>query len=106
MISRYLNRPDRFSRPRRRPDEEPVRNGLAVTPSQMIELTERNIPISAQNLGLTYDEGYSKLDFDVPSEYVRGVDISDLWEGQQAVKDKFRTLRDSGRFAESQPLED
>lgn len=80
----------RFSRPRRRDDEEIVQSGLAVTPSMMLEMAEHNIPIAAQNLGLTYDEGVSKLDFDVPLEYQRGIDISDAWEERERIKGKFR----------------
>lgn len=99
MVNRYVSvSRDRFSLPRRRDDEEPVRNDLAVTPSKMLELVDLNVPISSQNAGLTFDEGYGKLDFDPPAEYTRGVDIGDLWELRMSVKDKFRRLRDEGRF--------
>lgn len=72
--------------------EEPiVQNGLAVTPSQMLEMTERGIPITPQNLGLIYDEGVSKLDFEPPMEFRRGVDICDMWEHRENMKSKVRS---------------
>lgn len=91
MIRRYLyNREVRYSAPKRQFDEDVVQNGLAVTPAEMMQMAEKGIPVSPQNLGLTYQEGVSKLDFTPPLEYTRGVDMNDLWEAQRDVKAKFR----------------
>lgn len=70
--------------------DRPVQSGLGVTPSQMLELTKRGVPISPANLGLTYQEGVSRLDFTPPLEYQRGIDIGALWEARQDSREKFR----------------
>lgn len=80
------------SKPRRRDDEEQVQNGLAITPEQMQEMTLKGVPIASQNLGITYDEGYSNTSFDVPMEYQRGVDISDAWEAREDVTKRFNKV--------------
>lgn len=68
--------------------DKPVQNGLAVTPSQMLDMTNRGIPVAASNLGLAYDEGYSDLDFTPPLQHQRGVDIADMWEKRQDLRSK------------------
>lgn len=68
-----------FSSPKRRECETVVQNGLSITPSDMARLTSQGVPISANNLGVTYQEGVKSSDFTVPAEYVRGVDMADLW---------------------------
>lgn len=64
------------------PDEEPVQNDLAFTPSRMFELAQEGIPISTQSAALSgsFDEGYRTLDFEPLLEHQRGVDFADLWE--------------------------
>lgn len=71
-------------------NDQPVQGGLCVTPAQMLEMTRRGIPITPQNLGLVYQEGVSKLDFEPPLEYQRGVDIGTMWEAKQDMRRKFR----------------
>lgn len=72
--------------------EEPiVQNGLAVTPSEMLELTNRGVPISPNNLGVIYEEGSSNLDFEPPLEHQRGIDITDMWEHREDVKSKMKS---------------
>lgn len=68
--------------------EEQVQNGLALTPAQMMDLTNRGIPISPANLGVEYYEGVSVTDFEVPMEHQRGVDIADMWEHRQEMRKK------------------
>lgn len=80
----------RFSRPSYRPYETPVQSGLAISPSDMLEMTKRGIPITPQNLGLSYDEGYNDLDFNPPIEYQRGIDIGTLWEERQSAKSRIK----------------
>lgn len=70
--------------------DEPVQNGLAVTPSQMLELSQRGIPVAPNNLGLGYQEGVSDLDFEPPLNYRRGIDIGDLYEAREDIKSKIR----------------
>lgn len=96
MFKRYaLNRVPRHSAPKRQEYEPIVQNGLAITPAEMMNLTNRGIPISPQNLGLVYDEGVSELDFTPPAEYTRGVEINDLWELRQQTRKKAKTAIDN-----------
>ncbi len=66
-----------------------VQGGLAISPSQMSQLTERGIPISSQVLGAEnfYDGDVGPLS-DVPVEFRRGVDISEIYEYQQRSRQK------------------
>lgn len=75
----------------RLPEEDIVQNGLAVTPSQMLDLTNRGVPITPANLGLQYIDGVSQSDFSVGMEYQRGVDIGDMWEHRQDMRKKMRS---------------
>lgn len=99
MLRRFLNnRKDNFAHAHRREDETEVQNGLAMTPAQMYDMAMKGLPISTQNLGITYDEGYSNLDFTPPLEYQRGIDLGDLYEARMDAKQKLRANRDAGRF--------
>lgn len=96
-------RKSNYSRPRRHDEEEQVITGLSVSPSDMIEMTMRNEPITPQNLGMVYDEGYSKLDFEPPIQFKRGIDIGDAWEAQMDSKRKLRDAMDKGLLVEETP---
>lgn len=92
------NRRQVFAHCVRTNDEPEVQSGLAMTPAQMFDMALKGLPVTTHNLGVTYDEGYSKLDFEPPLEYRRGVDIGDLYEARMDAKSKMRKLRDSGQF--------
>lgn len=94
---RFQNR-DRFAHCVRHDGEQDVQSGLAMTPSQVMKMAEKGLPITTRNLGITYDEGYSQLDFDPPLEHRRGVDIGDLFEARMDSKAKLRGLRNSGQL--------
>lgn len=82
-----------FCNCKRKIDEPVVQNGLAVTPAQMADLAAHGVPITPQNLGLGYQEGVSRLDYEPPLEYQRGIDMADLWDIRQNVKDKVRNAK-------------
>lgn len=82
----------RFSRCKRKSYETPVQNGLGLTPKQMAELTNKGIPISANNLGLSYQDGVQDSDFTVPMEHTRGVDLADLWNSAMDGKAKAKEV--------------
>lgn len=90
MIPRLNNHKPHVVNCRRFDDEEIVQNGLAVTPSQMLELAQKGVPISPNNLGLGFEEGVSDLDFEPPLNYRRGVDLGDLFEAREDVKSKVK----------------
>lgn len=96
---------NRFAHCVRHDGETEVINGQAMTPSQMFDMAQKGLPITTQNLGVTYDEGYSNLDFNPPLEYRRGVDIGDLYEARMDAKVKLRGLRDRGQFVRTQQNE-
>lgn len=66
-------------------DELPVQSDLAYTPSKMLELAEKGIPVSTQTAALpgSFDEGFRTLDFEPDIIHRRGVDLTDVWEAQQ-----------------------
>lgn len=80
---------DKFAMPRtcicKQTDADPVvRNGLAITPARMLELTYEGMPISEQTANFTSDfiDGYKKLDFEPPHIYTRHADIISCYEQQ------------------------
>lgn len=66
-----------------------VKNNLAVTPSQMADLTERGVAVSSSNL--QFDEGSPNPSSVVPIDARRGVDVNDVWQAQQSSRKKLRT---------------
>lgn len=81
----------------RKSGELAVQNGLAVTPSQMMDMANRGIPVSMQNFMSTqFNDGIENPTFDVPGYRRRGVDIGELWEEQQTAR---RNIRDKSRKA-------
>ena len=70
----------------------PTKPGLAYTPSDMIRLAERGIPVSSQASSDFYD-GSLNPSWSVPMERTRGVDVSDMWEAQQESRAKIRNAQ-------------
>lgn len=65
-----------------------TQQGLAYTPSQMLELTNRGVPISSLNVCQGF-EGTLDASFDsLPPSEVRGYDIVRAWNEQQDARDK------------------
>lgn len=99
FVNRFTRRNrDRFSCCRRVEGEQDVQNGLAMTPAQMFDMASKGLPVTTRNLGVTYDEGYSNLDFTPPLEHRRGIDLGDLYEARMDAKSKLRGLKDSGHL--------
>lgn len=68
-----------------KPSENPVQNGLAMTPQQIKALTDKGIPVSLPNLSI--------IDADVPSSYLplehrRGVDLNTCYEASTSLRDE------------------
>lgn len=79
------------SNPKRNDYELPVQDGLAITPAQMMELTQKGIPVSARTLGAQFYDGALSNDFDVDIVYKRGVDIAEVDAFQYQSKERVRT---------------
>lgn len=61
-----------------------VQDNLALTPSQMNIMAKSGTPISTQVLGADhFDDGVEGSLSDVPLEYQRGIDVSDIYDYQQ-----------------------
>ena len=67
-----------------------VREGLAYSPADMARLTERGMPVNGLNTGKAFIDGEENPDFAVSSDRQRFVDISDLWEEHQAIRERAR----------------
>lgn len=78
-----------FSRPRRREGESMVQNDLSYTPSQMMEMSEKGIAVSAQNVNPdNFYDGDTNPSFELGIDRLRGVDIADCWNAEQSIKKK------------------
>lgn len=72
---------------RRSKEDIPVQNGLSLTPTEMMRMAQKGVPISAQNEQNFFD-GVDNPPWDVAPEKMRGVDPSDLWQLQKTSRKK------------------
>lgn len=89
-FNKYLNHGYRTCSPTCACDEDPTREGLAYTPSDMMRLAERGMPVNNLNNQKVYFDGSPDATFHVGDERLRGVDVADLWERQQVLREKAR----------------
>lgn len=80
-------------------DEDDVQPGLALTPSQISEMTRAGIPISNVN-AMQFFDGYRTLDFQPGLLNRRGVDIIDAWEAQQDSREKLSKAAKAAKSSE------
>lgn len=81
------------------PVSSPVVQGLSVTPSQMISLAERGVPVSVPNSSLSLSEGVQ--DPVLPIERLRGVDAAEVWEAENdSVERLYRSKKQTDEFYE------
>lgn len=75
----------------KRHDDEPVvQNGLAVTPSEMMRLTNEGYSITSRNAMLLDAIDPADRDMYVPIQYRRGFDISDLSNHAADIRSKLK----------------
>lgn len=86
--------------PERKEQELPVYGNLAVTPAQMLDMAEKGIPISSQNIAMSVKDGEENPSWDLPLDQLRGVDPAAMWEHSQVIKERARKahLNDVKRF--------
>lgn len=89
--------------PRRQSDEVAPQDGLAYTVSDMASMLNSGMPISSQNMQLQATQGSNNPSWDVPLEYRRGVDVSEIWEAQQDSRHRVAKYYDSKKKSKSQP---
>jgi hypothetical protein len=72
---------------------------LAITPSQMLKLAEKGLPISNQSLASEYYDGDVNIDWNVPLDRQRGVDVNEMWNKEQDVKKAMKNMtKDAKRY--------
>ena len=98
MKKRTIIYPKTTSSPKRREDELPVYGNLTTTPSQMLHMAERGIPISAQNLGFRPEDGENNPSWEIPLDRMRGVDPAEMWEQSQVIKARAKRAHDRDRL--------
>lgn len=77
----------------RHEDEPIVKNGLAITPSEMMEMMQQGQPISAQGYSIKEETRAMANDYDVPLEHTRHFDMVDAWNTRMMVQQKVRDAR-------------
>lgn len=71
-------------------------SGLAVTPSEMVRLSEEGIPISSQVLSPeNFNDGDMSMQVNLEPIYMRGVTVNDLYEMSRQSKVKLQKARDT-----------
>lgn len=65
-----------------------VVGNLAVTPREMMQMSEQGIPISSSINSESFDDGNLDNVMSIPNECVRGVDVVKLWEDSLSAKQK------------------
>lgn len=84
--------------PKRKEDELPVFGNMAVTPAQMMQMSEKGIPISTQNIGFDPSkDGENNPSWELPLDRLRGVDPATMWEESQIVKQRAKHAHDNDR---------
>lgn len=71
-------------------DDQVVREGLAYSPADMARLTARGMPVNSLMTGKAFIDGEENPSFDVTSDRQRFVDVADLWEEHQNIKERAR----------------
>lgn len=75
--------------PKRKETELPVYGNLVVTPSKMLEMAERGIPISTNNIAFNPStDGEKNPSWDLPLDRLRGIDPAEMWEQSQIIKQR------------------
>lgn len=94
-MAKYAKRKSNFVRLYYNPDKDIlVRPNQAVTPSQMMKMTEQGVAVSSQLAG-DFIDGEVNPAWELPVDAVRGVDIVDTWEAQLSSRNKIRTAHNS-----------
>lgn len=71
-------------------DDIIVREGLAYSPSDMARLNERGMPVNGLNAGKAFIDGEENPNFEVSTDRQRHVEIAELWEQHQIIREKAR----------------
>ncbi len=67
-----------------------VQSNLALTPSEMMSLSERGIPISSHFDDSQFYDGDNSPRVELAFEHQRGIDINDAWNAERNAKKNIR----------------
>lgn len=67
-----------------------VQPDLALTPSQMLDMQSRGVPINLGNASL-FSDGSPNPSFEIPVSEQRGIDIAEVWTLEKLSRDRIRT---------------
>lgn len=70
-----------------------TRSGLSYTPAQMNEMMQKGIPVTNKNLENKFFDGETNPSWNIDILRQKGVDIADVWEADQAARQKLRDTR-------------
>lgn len=90
---------NKFATCKRKVTETAVRNGLAVTPSQVLKMAESGLPVSAQ-LQYQMVEGHEGSDWTLGIEERRGIDMAQVWQESKSAR---KRLKAGAAAAEVEP---
>lgn len=96
MLKRNQRVIGRLAQVKRKEDELPVKDGLAITPSDMFRMQQQGLPISTANSAAGY-RGEKNPSWDVELDRVRGVDAADLWQASKTIHEKVRQAHNNDR---------
>lgn len=83
----------------------PVKEGMSLTPYQMLAMNQQGIPISANMLpDDMFDDGSPEPADHFTLDQRRGVDINDLWQQNMSFKTKWKKFKSSQEVNNSNPL--
>lgn len=99
-----------YATPRRAEGERIVQNDLSYTPSQMMEMSEKGIAVSNNNVNPdNFFDGNppERQSFEMPLHMLRGVDIADCWQAETSIKKKAKKglKNDIKQFGSWKPAE-
>lgn len=70
-----------------------TKSGLAYSPAQMNEMMQKGIPVTTKNLENRFFDGEENPSWNIDLMRQKGVDIADVWEAEQAARQKLRDAR-------------
>lgn len=65
-----------------------TQNNLAVTPSEIKELTNRGIPVNTTNASMFIEGTSSQGGFCLAADEIRGADIADVWNASRDAQER------------------
>lgn len=72
-------------------NEIKTRQGLAYTPADMDKLLKQGMPVNSANVVDMFNDGSENPTFHITSDKVRDVDVAELWEEHEVLKEKARS---------------